>query len=249
MQKQHITSRYHLIDAIRGFALINMLAYHFCYDIFMMNSVDRGWCSYPWVVVWERFICISFIIISGIAVNFSKNVYKRGLIINLFGFIITAVTVIVIPQEAVWFGILNLLGCSMIITQLFRKLLDKISPFIGFFISLILFSFSYGIPYRYLGIFGIRLIRLPDILYSTNIFALIGFPSASFRSTDYFPLIPWVFMFVLGYFLWKCIVKFGLFYVFKKNIFFLSAVGRYSIWIYMIHQPVLAGIAWVLVNL
>ena len=56
--------RYRLIDSLRGFALLNMVAFHLCYDIFMIYGVDDNWALRPESVAWERFICVSFILIS-----------------------------------------------------------------------------------------------------------------------------------------------------------------------------------------
>ena len=248
MQSKKTSSRFFLIDSIRGFALINMLVYHLCYDIFMMNSIDRGWSSYPWIIAWERFICITFIIISGVSIHFSKSVYKRGCIVNLFGLLITATTVILLPREAVWFGILNLLGSSMLITQLLRKILDKINPIAGMIVSFLLFAVFYNVPYRYIGFFKLRLFRMPDFLYNSKISAFFGFPPSGFSSSDYFPLLPWIFMFVLGYFLWKVICNLRFDGYFKLKIPVLNTFGKYSLWIYMIHQPILIGLVWLFLD-
>ncbi len=129
--KKDYSYRYGLIDAFRGFALVNMVIYHFCYDIFAVYGLDPVWFTYPWVIVWERFICISFILISGVSLHFSYHPIRRGLIINLCGLLITFVTALVMPEQAVWFGVLNLIGCAMLIATLLRKLLDKINPFLG----------------------------------------------------------------------------------------------------------------------
>ena len=135
--KKDYSYRYGLIDAFRGFALVNMVIYHFCYDIFAVYGLDPAWFTYPWVIVWERFICVSFILISGVSLHFSYHPIRRGLIINLCGLLITFVTALVIAEQAVWFGVLNLIGCAMLIATLLRKLLDKINPFAGAVLSLL----------------------------------------------------------------------------------------------------------------
>ena len=45
--KKDYTYRYELIDAFRGFALVNMVIYHFCYDIFAVYGLDPVWFTYP----------------------------------------------------------------------------------------------------------------------------------------------------------------------------------------------------------
>lgn len=234
--------RYHLIDSLRGFALINMLAFHFLYDVFMIYSLDSGWASQPLTVVWERFICISFIVISGISLNFSHSAYKRGIIINLFGFLITVVTTLAIPQQAVCFGILNLIGCSMLILQPLRIYLDKVKPALGMALSLLIFAFTYGVPQRYIGFFKFKIFDLPTELYQFKWLSFLGFKSADFFSTDYFPIIPWVFMFSAGYFLWRLIKSTNADLFFMLKIPVLNIIGKHSLLIYLVHQPLIMGI-------
>lgn len=235
-------TRYHLIDALRGFALLNMLAFHLLYDIYMIYGLDSGWFFQPLAVVWERFICVSFILISGISFNFSRRAYRRGIILNLFGFAITAVTVLAIPGQAIWFGILNLLGCAMLILQPLREYLEKIKPIIGFLTSLLIFALCCGVPQRYIGFFGFKIFDLPDALYSFKWLSFLGFKSADFASADFFPIIPWLFLFAAGFFLWRVIENAGAQQIFTLKIPVLGTIGRYSLYIYLAHQPLIMGV-------
>lgn len=236
--------RYRLIDALRGLALVNMLVFHLLYDIFMVYGVDARWAMYPGVVAWERFICISFILISGVSLNFSRHAYRRGLIVNACGLLITLVTALVMPDQIIIFGILNLIGCSMILTQAVRKWLEKLNPFAGAAAAFALFAFFFGVSNQYLGFFEVRLLELPDALYRTNYFAAFGIHNNEFFSTDYFPLFAWIFLFICGFFLWRAICALRWERFFKARIPVLDFIGKYTLWIYMIHQPLLMGICF-----
>lgn len=244
--KRDLTRRYALIDTLRGFWLLNMIAFHLCYDIFVVYGLDSFWFARPAVVVWERFICVSFILISGVSLHFSQHAYRRGIIINLCGFLITAVTYFAMPQQAVWFGVLNLIGCSMLIGQALRRLLDKLNPYLGAGVSLLLFAVFYGVPERYVGFFNIKLLRVPDFFYQFKYVAFLGFPDEGFRSSDYFPIITWIFMFFIGYFLWHIVKNFHKEEWFRRGFRPLSFVGRHTLIIYMAHQPVLMGICFLI---
>ncbi|MCD8025509.1 MAG: DUF1624 domain-containing protein [Clostridiales bacterium] len=241
--------RYYLIDALRGFSVFNMVIFHLLYDIFQMYGVNTGWYFNPLTAAWERFICVSFIIISGISFNFSHRPYRRGIMLNIFGFIVTIVTAAAVPNEAIWFGILNFLGCAMLILQPLKVYFEKTTPILGMFISMLCFALTYGVPKRFIGIFNLKLFELPDSLYSFKALAFLGFPSPDFRSTDFFPLIPWIFLFFFGYFLWRFIksVKADKFFVFKIPV--LDIVGRYSLWIYLAHQPVILAVLMIVFGL
>lgn len=246
MKKINLENRYNLIDALRGFSLINMAAFHFLYDIFMVYGLDQRWAFLPAVIAWERFICISFIMISGVSLHFSKHAYRRGIIINLCGFLITAVTFFVMLEQAVWFGVLNLIGCSMMICNALRPYLDRLNPCLGAGLSLLCFAVFYGVPERYIGFFNFRLITVPDFFYKFKYLAFIGFPDSGFRSSDYFPIITWIFVYMMGYFLWRIIKACKKDGVFRQRVYVLDFLGRHSLPIYLLHQPLLIGICFLI---
>ena len=93
--------------------------------------------------------------------------------------------------------------------------------------------------YRYIGVFSLRLIELPAFLYGSKYLSFIGFMSDGFFSADFFPLIPWLFLFLFGYYLWRWIRLRGWDPLFRFNIPALSFIGRHSLVIYLIHQPLL----------
>lgn len=234
--------RYYLLDSLRGISIVSMVAFHLCYDIFMMYGLNTDWYFYPMTTVWERSICVVFILLSGMCLNFSRNGIKRGIFLNLAGFAVTAVTVIAEPEYAVWFGVLNLLGCSMMIVSVLSESLKKIRPLSGVLISLLLYAVLYDVPNGCIGFFGFDFIRLPDFLYSCKYLAFLGLPSSDFWSTDYFPLIPWIFLFTVGFYLWNFIKEKNLAKYFEFKIPVFDKIGKYSLWIYLAHQPIIIGI-------
>ena len=211
--KKDFSHRFGLIDTLRGFWLLNMIAFHLCYDIFVIYGYDSIWYAHTGVVIWERFICVSFILLSGISLHFSQHPFRRGIIINLAGFLITAVTFFAMPSQVVWFGVLNLL----------------------------LFAVFYGVPHRYIGFFGWKIWTVPAFFYRFKYAAFLGFPSDGFHSSDYFPLIAWICIFVLGYYLWSIVQRLHKEEWFRKGFAPLSFLGRHSLLIYLLHQPVLMG--------
>ena len=234
--------RYYLLDSLRGISIISMIAFHLCYDLFMICGINTSWYFYPITAVWERSICVVFILVSGMCLNFSGNGIKRGILLNLAGFAVTCVTVIAEPNQAVWFGVLNLIGCSMMIVSVLSDNLKKIRPLSGALISFLLYAVSYDVPKGYVGLFGLDIVKLPDFLYSCKYLAFLGCPSSDFFSTDFFPLIPWIFLFAAGFYLWNFIVEKNLTKYFELKIPVLDKIGRYSLWIYLAHQPIIMGI-------
>ena len=106
--------RYHTIDAIRAAAVISMVLYHLYYDIFCLFGGHPEYCLLTPIYLWERSICITFIVISGVSLNFSRHGYRRGLIVAGCAMAVTLVTYVMFPEEAIWFGVLHLLSFSML---------------------------------------------------------------------------------------------------------------------------------------
>lgn len=231
--------RYRLIDTLRGAAILSMIAYHLCYDIFVAYGLSPMWYAETPVILWERSIAVTFFLVSGISQHFSSHPYRNGLIVNACGVAITLITFLVMPEQRIIFGVLNCLGCCMLLCALCRKAFCRVHPALGAILSFLLFSLSYGVPFRYIGFFGIKLLPLPDGLYSADLLAPLGFHSATFFSADYFPLIPWVFLYFCGWFLWGWIARAGWERFFIKGVPALDFIGRHSLIIYLAHQPLL----------
>lgn len=240
--------RYHLIDGIRGLALVNMVLFHFLYDVFIIYGQDPGWYQRTGSHLWQQGICWTFILISGFSWRFGKShSIRRGIFLNICGLIITFVTGIAVPGQTTYFGILNFLGCAVLLMALLEKPASRLPAGAAFVGSLLCFLLLRHVGSGMIGIGGLTFSFPTVSSYSSPLLSipgiLLGFPDNSFTSSDYFPLIPWFFLFAAGYFLHPLLMR-------RENIRsflthripLLSAAGRYSIWIYLIHQPVCMGI-------
>lgn len=241
--------RIYLLDELRGFAIICMVIHHTFYDIGFVLGYEWGYNIFNFLCLFQPVFWAIFIVTSGICSRLSRNTIKRGGIVLAAGLIVSFVTAVIMPLMGIegaeiYFGILSCLGCCMIISGLLSPLIKKMNAKIGMLAMLILFFAVYNISSGKI-FFG--LIRLPDILYSTNYLAPLGFYTKGFFSADYFPLIPWLFMFLFGAFLGKYAVNGALpksFY--KSRIQFLQKIGKSSLWIYLLHQPVLYVIMYII---
>ena len=104
------TSRMWLPDALRGLALLNMLAYHAMYDWVYVFGHESSWYNIwaPGCHVWQQYICWSFILLSGFSFPLAKRPAKNGLIVAGCAAVLTFVTAVFMPSEAIWFGVLHL---------------------------------------------------------------------------------------------------------------------------------------------
>jgi uncharacterized membrane protein len=236
--------RLHLLDALRGFLMLNMIAYHGMWDLVYLFGVKAGWYSGTPKYLWQQFICWSFILLSGFCWSFSRNPLKRGSLVFGGGLIVTAVTCLVMPESRIVFGVLTCLGSCMILMIPAEKLLRKISSPVGLAVSFGLFLLLRNVSSGTLGFESLVLCPLPDFLYRNLLTAYLGFPPRGFFSTDYFPLIPWFFLFVTGYFLFRLLDSKG----WNEKLFargqvpVLNWLGRHSLIVYLLHQPILYGL-------
>ena len=246
-----VSKRFYLIDAYRGLVIILMVAYHYCYDKFIIFGKDPGFVARQSSFIWQQFICWSFILISGFVFPFGrKHALKRGIIVNICGLLVTAVTFIAMPDAPVIFGVLNCIGCCMLlmipISEMIKKL--SVSPYIVLVVSFALFLFLYGIPTRFVGIMRHPLALIdPSIYNSCKLLMPFGFPWDNFWSSDYFPLIPWLFLYICGYALNSIITSCRKITApLSVRVPILSAIGQRSLLIYLAHQPICFAISFLL---
>ncbi len=233
-------ARYSTLDCIRGFALIHMILYHAAWDLVYLFGFDWPWYHSTGAYIWQQCICCTFIFLSGFCQPLGRRKIKRGLMVFCSGALISLATVLAMPQNRVVFGVLTLIGSCMLLTVPLEPILRKCHPAAGLSASLALFVLTRHIGSGYLGIGGLRLLRLPDAWYRNLATAFAGLPMPAFYSTDYFPLLPWAFLFSAGCFLYHlCDKKELLYHLSPSRIKCVEWLGRHSLGIYMLHQPAL----------
>ncbi len=233
--------RLYLLDAYRGFVILMMTAFHFCFDYFVIFKGNWAWPRLPAVFIWEQYICISFNLLSGFVWNYGrKNCIRRGVTVNICGILVTFATFLIMPETPIIYGVLTFLGCAMIIMLPLSKLTDRFPPALVLVCCLALFLFTFSVPTGGLGIYNHILIPLPEQLYQSRLLTPLGFPHAGFVSSDYFPLIPWIFLYVCGYSLNRLLSSNEGFIRVASSIRIpvLEALGRHSLLAYMLHQPI-----------
>ena len=231
--------RYQKIDGIRGILLISMIGYHICWDLVNLAGVSiPGYTDWPGFL-WQQSICWGFILISGFCAYLSRNRFQRGLIVFLCGAFVTVLTTLFIPEDRVVFGILTFLGSAMLLTNLLRKYIQTMPPIVGMIVFSILFYLFYPLNQGYLQCAGIR-IRLPDRLYSNYFSTFLGFMQSNFFSTDYYSILPWFFLFLIGFETGALLKDSTMLSILKKG--FLPPVewaGRHALPLYLLHQPLI----------
>lgn len=239
--------RYHFVDALRGLALVNMVLYHLIYDINTVYGLQTQWMNAPIVRFWQLAICWRFILIAGFSWQWgARHNTRRGLKLNLYGLLISFATVLILPNHAIWFGILNFLGCAILLHGLLAPLTNRLSPLTGIIVALALHFFFRDLQ---LGVIGPGW-DLPNVLYTSLLGTPFGLAPVYFTSTDYFPLIPWYPVFLCGTYLYRLFQQCPNCQMCARTyVPLLSTMGRHSIAIYLLHQPVCLLLCYLLMGL
>jgi len=213
--------RYALPDLWRSLAVCAMVIYHAVWDL---SAFDL--CPTPplWMA---RCIGGSFILVSGMVVRCSRSPLRRGFFLFCAGLLVSVITTLAgLPVQ---FGILQLLGVCMMLCGAFgekarrRGNAGTVCLLLALFAAFLLLTDRIEVDIKYLYPLGLR--------------------TGDFYSADYYPLLPWGILFLLGGELGE-ILKDQM----GKNTLpgWLTFPGRHSLLIYLLHQPILYGLCWLL---
>lgn len=221
------------LDALRGLCILGVVIVHAVFDAVELFGILR-W-DYPgWFVLLRDWGALVFLVLSGICVTLGRRCIRRGIIVFLGGMACSLVTFGMYrlgyadKSIIIYFGVLHCLGTCMLLWPVFRKL-----------------------PWWALAALGLGLILLGnylDTVHPQHLWLMpLGLYPRTFASSDYFPLVYHLGFFLVGTTLGKTLYKNKLTLFPKVDpqalpVRFLVKCGKYSLWIYLLHQPVLAAV-------
>ena len=225
--------RIEIIDALRGFAVVLMVAHHLLYNIWQFLDGPSWLFTNPVFDVLHYIFAGLFIFLSGLSSRFSRGNIRRGLIALALAAGISVVTYLM--DMPIWFGVLHLLAFSMLFFGLTKRFWDLISRKA---------APALFIPLIVLGALATAHLEITtENPVASVILSILGWRQAGFVSYDYFPILPWIFVFLLGTWAGTYVAERKLparFYELQVPVF--PAIGRKSLLIYVVHQPVLYGL-------
>ncbi len=224
--------RYHLLDSLRGVCIILVVLYHALYNLSEIFGGRYSFFRSDGMNLFRNCFVAVLIILSGISCSLSRSNLKRGLKTLAFGLIISAVTYFFMPQEFISFGILHFFGVAMLIFSASYKIINKIPVWLGAPICFALYFLTQNLYY------------LSAPLPKSFLLYILGF-NTGFYSADYYPLLPWIFLFFIGCLLGRYFKDGRVPDIFCSNpIKPLSFIGRHTMIIYLAHQPIIYGAMW-----
>jgi uncharacterized membrane protein len=225
-----------VLDELRGLAVVNMVAYHVCYDLVYIHGFDWPWFRGAWAGVWQECIAVSFICVAGVCTKLTNRPFLRAFKVCVCALLITAFTLYAYPGQLIVFGILHCLGASMLLYACFAPLFRGFPAPAGFVLALAAALFTRNAVNGAFGFWNFS-VELPSFLYGTGFLFPFGFRNADFFSADYFPLFPYFFLFLAGAAA-GALVKYFPPFARRVHIRPLAYLGRHSLLVYLLHQPV-----------
>ena len=225
-------SRIWELDALRGVCILCVIVVHFLFDLSFFGGLDLTLPA--WYVFIQEYGGAIFVVLSGVCVTLGSKSVRRGLIVFACGMLITAVTYGMYrlgmsgADVVVKFGVLHLLGVCMLVYPAFKKLPPAMLTVLGLVIAITGYAIrGIIVPQRWL---------FP-----------LGLTYEGFTSSDYFPLFPQLGYFLIGAAIGKTAYR-------EKRTFlpgafqqtpvarFFCWCGRQSLFIYLLHQPIVYGL-------
>lgn len=216
-------------DMLRGFTIISMVLFHAAYDAAYIYGFDMPWFQGTlFQDIWRASISWVFLALAGWMISCSRNNLKRAAVYGSAALVVWAATTVAALDTPVSFGILFCMAASTAIYVALNPLLKHLHPAIPCAAAFILFLLTLDVPHR---------------LYQVEGLAWLGFPAAGFTSGDYYPIVPFTFMYLAGAYasqLFSRIRPEGYpAWMYVDAVPALSRIGKLSLPIYLIHQPLL----------
>ena len=219
------------IDVIRGISILAMITFHFAFDLMFFGFTKPDLIYQPDWRLFERAIAFSFLFIAGLSLSIThgskikwRSFIRRYGVTAICAVLISTVTYILFNNDMIRFGILH----AILVSGLISLLLLKLNPF-----SLVLLAFL---------IFFTNLL-IPNPLDAGYFWQWFIYTTETPNSLDYRPIIPWITPFILGMASYKLLKKWGLLEpnssITHRELSILSWLGRNSLIVYLIHQPIL----------
>jgi uncharacterized membrane protein len=229
-----LTRRLPLIDAARGLAVVAMVIYHFSWDLRFFGYIaadvetDLGWRSFA------RTIAGAFLFLVGVSLVLStrrgidtRAFLKRLGIIVAAAAAITIVTWFVFPDTFIFFGILHHIALASVLGLAFLRL-----------------------PACLVAATALACFAAPSLLagpaFDSPWLVWLGLESEFPRTNDFVPLLPWFGVVLAG----MAAARLSPLYEASRRPLQrlgdhtpsqLLWLGRHSLIIYLLHQPILFG--------
>lgn len=225
------------VDALRGVAILAMIAYHFCFDLRFYRVVAWDFEQGPFWLVARTLIAGTFLMVAGVGLVLADRAgsppahfWKRFGIIAACALAVSVGSYVVFPQTFIYFGVLHCIAIASVLAwPLVRHPVLALVAGLCVIAAGLLFS---------------------DTAFNDRLMSSIGFMTYKPPTEDYVPLFPWAGAMLIGIGVGHTLVRtqFRPLAPLAAAPRWLGRLGRHSLFVYMVHQPILLGMLWLFVG-
>jgi uncharacterized membrane protein len=222
------------VDALRGLAVIAMVAYHFAFDLAYFRFTAQNFHRDPFWLHSRTIILSSFLLIAGVSLVLAhRSPQGRGRFLRHVGVIaacavaVTAGSYLMFPRSFIWFGVLHAIAVSLLLA---RPLVAR--PYLALAIGIVV-------------VLAGNLVASPA--FDSRALGWIGFATTKPITEDYVPLFPWTGVVLVGIAAGHALAarNFAWIAPLGRLPALVRWLGRHSLAVYMTHQPLLLGLLWI----
>jgi len=232
-----VKTRYQTIDILRGVAIALMVYFHFSWDLWHFGYADFDFYRDPYwlnlrtliVSLFLSLVGVSLVLASRGGMRWPRYFRRLGLLV-FFALAITAASYVSNPQRVIVFGILHFIAFASVAALPF---VERPRLALGLGIGLIVLDQVFSHP-----------------LFNQPWLHWIGLMTHKPITEDYVPVIPWLGVVLIGIFLghglrrWPALAGVREWRRDDPLSRGLALAGRHGLAIYVVHQPLLFGLFW-----
>ena len=243
----------------RGLAILQMVAFHFCYDLDYFGWLHVAMLADPRWVAWRSAIVTQFLFLVGISMilrggvaagaqapiapHADRRFWRRWVQIAACAAIVSIATRPLFGPRFIWFGILHFVAAAELLVVAAARRVPPVRG--GWGIATLAAAGAATLA------IGLSVHFAP---FDTNAWSWIGFAAHKPATEDFVPIVPWIGVVLLG-------MSAGA--LWRRQTFAIPAVlrranapdgvrrlpaflGRWPLTVYMTHQPILFGTLFLL---
>jgi len=224
------------LDALRGIAIVAMIGYHFAFDLRHFGFTRSDFEHDPRWLTARALILSSFLLIAGIsavlarAAGPTRGWLRHVALVAGAALLVSAASWLMFPRSFIWFGVLHAIALSLVVAH---ALIDR--PILA-------------------GLVGLGIVAAGATLahpaFDNRVLGWLGFMTAKPLTEDYVPMFPWTGVVLIGVAAghWLAQRRFAMLLPLARAPLALQWMGRHSLVLYLVHQPLMIGVLWLVAN-
>ena len=225
-------TRIRAIDALRGAAICMMIVYHAAFDLNWFHIIsadfnhDHFWLSFRDLIVSSFLLLVGVSLVLASRAGISpKRFWNRIALVAACAILVTVGSYVTFPKTFITFGILHCIVVSSILGWPLVRF-PRAALMVG--VVVIVAGVAIGVP-----------------LFDLPLLNWVGLMTHKPATEDYVPLLPWFGVVLVGISIGWCLLErrmHDLRQISRASPKWLTWLGRHSLLVYMIHQPIMMGL-------